>query len=130
MEPIPGPRALPLVGNMLSLRNEEAPLRAVEHLADIYGPVYSLSNGPVRTIMVSSAEILKELMDEKRWIKMPPAALTQGVGVRGLFSARGDDPDWGQAHRILMPAFGPLSIEGMFDGKLRNESAFEGFALT
>jgi cytochrome P450/NADPH-cytochrome P450 reductase len=34
----------------------------------------------------------------------------------GLFTARGEEEEnWGIAHRILMPAFGPLSIQGMFD---------------
>lgn len=32
----------------------------------------------------------------------------------GLFTAREEEPNWGIAHRILMPAFGPSSIQGMF----------------
>ena len=117
MEPIPGPRGLPFLGNMLDLMNDEAPLRAIEHLADVYGPVYQIQVGGRRSIIVSSATVMKELMDEQRYIKTPSAALTRGKGAKGLFAAAGDDPDWGQAHRILMPAFGPLSIEAMFDGK-------------
>jgi cytochrome P450/NADPH-cytochrome P450 reductase len=36
----------------------------------------------------------------------------------GLFGAKSEnDDDWGQAHRILMPAFGPMAIQGMFDGE-------------
>lgn len=122
MEPIPGPRGLPFLGNMLDLMNDEAPLRAIEHLADIYGPVYQIQVGGRRSIIVSSATVMKELMDEKRYIKTPSAALTRGKGAKGLFAAAGDDPDWGQAHRILMPAFGPLSIEAMFDGKYSHDA--------
>lgn len=33
----------------------------------------------------------------------------------GLFTAYSDEPNWGIAHRILIPAFGPLSIRNMFD---------------
>jgi cytochrome P450/NADPH-cytochrome P450 reductase len=33
----------------------------------------------------------------------------------GLFTAREGEENWGIAHRILMPAFGPISIRGMFD---------------
>lgn len=33
----------------------------------------------------------------------------------GLFTAKMGEENWGIAHRILMPAFGPLSIQGMFD---------------
>uniref|UniRef100_A0A0C4DJD1 Bifunctional cytochrome P450/NADPH--P450 reductase n=1 Tax=Fusarium oxysporum (strain Fo5176) TaxID=660025 RepID=A0A0C4DJD1_FUSOF len=33
----------------------------------------------------------------------------------GLFTARLGEENWGIAHRVLMPAFGPLSIQRMFD---------------
>lgn len=34
----------------------------------------------------------------------------------GLFTARNtDEPNWGIAHRVLMPAFGPMPINDMFD---------------
>lgn len=32
-----------------------------------------------------------------------------------LTQARPEEPNWGIAHRVLMPAFGPMSIKGMFD---------------
>lgn len=32
----------------------------------------------------------------------------------GLFTARQEETNWGIAHRVLMPAFGPVSIQGMF----------------
>lgn len=35
----------------------------------------------------------------------------------GLFTATGaEEPNWGIAHRILVPAFGPSSLRNMFDG--------------
>jgi cytochrome P450/NADPH-cytochrome P450 reductase len=33
----------------------------------------------------------------------------------GLFTAHSDEPNWGKAHRVLVPAFGPLPIRDMFD---------------
>jgi cytochrome P450 / NADPH-cytochrome P450 reductase len=33
----------------------------------------------------------------------------------GLFTAFPGEHNWEVAHRVLMPAFGPLSIRGMFD---------------
>jgi cytochrome P450/NADPH-cytochrome P450 reductase len=58
-----------------------------------------------------------EVCDEKRFRKPVKGALNQvRNGVHdGLFTAREDEPNWGIAHRILMPAFGPASIQGMFD---------------
>jgi cytochrome P450/NADPH-cytochrome P450 reductase len=113
---IPGPRGLPFIGNLLDLAGEEVPILALEHLADVYGPIFQITIKGRRTIVCSSAELIEELIDEKRFQKQPPPALAQSPGPKGLFGAANDDPDWGQAHRILTPAMGPLSIEGMFDG--------------
>jgi len=118
IEEVPGPHGLPFVGNMRDLADEEAPLRALERLADLYGPIYKLQRGKTKVFVVSSVAMMEELCDETRFNKAPPAALSSGKSERpsGLFSARGDDPDWGQAHRILMPAFGPLAIESLYEG--------------
>lgn len=119
MEPIPGPRGLPIIGNLLDIALDDVSLIAFERLADTYGPIYELHMpGGRRIIVCSSAEYMAELTDEKRFVKEPPAALSR-PGVKGLFNARTEDPDWGQAHRILVPAFGPLTMEGMFDGEHR-----------
>lgn len=113
--PIPGPMALPFLGNSLLLMGEETPILAFERLADIYGPIYQLTFRGTRTIVTSSAAILEELVDEKRFRKVAPMALVADSGAKGLFSAATEDPDWGQAHRILIPAMGPLPVASMFD---------------
>lgn len=116
-ESIPGPRAWPFIGNILDLRNEEGSLKALEQMAEIYGPIYQMQLGSNRRIVCSSAELMAELTDEKHFVKLPPGALANRDGQpAGLFVAANDDPDWGQAHRILVPAFGPLPIGNMFDG--------------
>ncbi|TGO27340.1 hypothetical protein BPAE_0043g00130 [Botrytis paeoniae] len=113
---IPGPKAKPLVGNSLDLKDEEAPLRALEHMAVECGPIYKLTRGSTRVIIVSSVEMMEEICDESRFEKAPPMALSKKDDrPSGMFTATNDDPDWGQAHRILVPAFGPLAIEQMYD---------------
>ena len=125
-EPIPGPKSLPFVGNLLDLVDDEAPLRALEHLAEVYGPIFKLTRQGNKVIIVSSVEIMEEICDETRYVKAPPAALSnRSSKASGLFTARNDDPDWGQAHRILMPAFGPLAIEGQFE----REFSIDGLKL-
>ncbi|KAH8657534.1 NADPH--cytochrome P450 reductase-like protein [Tricladium varicosporioides] len=127
-QPIPQPPSLPILGNLLDLRDPEAPLYALENLAETYGPIYKLSKGKANIIAVSSTAMVEELMDETRFVKAPPLALGKekekpGEGntgnssgrPAGLFTATNEDPDWAQAHRILVPAFGPLAIEGMFN---------------
>lgn len=65
----------------------------------------------------SSQALVHELCDEKRFRK-PIATALQEIrnGVNdGLFTAREDEANWGIAHRVLMPAFGPASIQSMFE---------------
>lgn len=68
--------------------------------------------------MVSGYELLNELCDEKRFAKQPNGPLLQvrnGIGD-GLFTAFNEEENWALAHRILMPAFGPMAIRSMYYG--------------
>jgi cytochrome P450 / NADPH-cytochrome P450 reductase len=118
-EAIPSPRGLPFIGNLLDLQ-DEVPIRAIERLADIYGPLFKISAAGQSRIFASSFDLCDELCDETRFWKVPPRALQNPDpnAATGLFTAPSEkSEDWGQAHRILMPAFGPLAIQGMFDGE-------------
>ena len=120
--PIPGPKAYPLIGNLLDIQ-DEVPLHAIERLINIYGPVVKITVLGSERIMVGGFDLFDELCDEKRFYKLPPKALQGGdpKAAKGLFTAPSEyDEDWGQAHRILMPAFGPVAIQAMFDGKLKD----------
>lgn len=112
---IPGPRGLPFVGNMLDIwQDRDLPLRGLERLADLYGPIYAAALGGRRVIVCSSAALLDEIANEKIWAKLPPSQISDEGRPDGLFAARNEDPDWAQGHRILMPAFAPLSVQDMF----------------
>lgn len=67
--------------------------------------------------MVGSQKLVNELCDEKRFKKSIQAEVAEArlATGDGLFTARIEEPNWGVAHRVLMPAFGPVSIQGMFD---------------
>jgi cytochrome P450/NADPH-cytochrome P450 reductase len=90
-------------------------------MTDVYGPIYRLSLGGEERIFVGGFDLFDELCDETRFFKIPISGVAGGLPntPRGLFTAESEkDVDWGMAHRILMPAFGPMAIESMFDGKL------------
>nr|AKI33846.1 cytochrome P450 76AD1-like protein [Anulocaulis leiosolenus] len=55
----PGPRPLPIIGNILELG--EKPHRSFANLAKIHGPLITLKLGSVTTIVVSSSEVAKEM---------------------------------------------------------------------
>ena len=85
----------------------------------IQGPIFKLNILGQERIVIGSQELLNELCDEKRFVKNPFGGLLQvrnGIGD-GLFTAFDGEENWGLAHRILMPAFGPLAIKNMFDGE-------------
>jgi cytochrome P450/NADPH-cytochrome P450 reductase len=68
-------------------------------------------------VVVSTHALVNEMCDERRFQKSINPVLRQvreGVGA-GLFTAFKEEEEWGIAHRVLMPAFGPMSIGNMFD---------------
>lgn len=56
----PGPTPLPIIGNLLELG--EKPHKSIAKLAKIHGPVMSLKFGQITTVVVSSAEMAKEVL--------------------------------------------------------------------
>ncbi|KAG6038741.1 hypothetical protein E4U41_003768 [Claviceps citrina] len=113
--PIPQPPGLPLVGNLGEFTS--SPIQDVVRLCNTYGEIFKLHLGSRPMIFVSSNKLVNEICDEKRFHKTLQSALRMvREGVHdGLFTAHDDEPNWGKAHRVLIPAFGPFSIRGMFD---------------
>jgi len=116
--PIPQPKPSPLLGNLPDMTRGGA--ESLVDLARAYGPIFRLQLPGRELVVVSSQELVNELCDEKRFDKKVHAALRQ---VReftgdGLFTAETQEPNWGRAHRILMPAFGPAALRDMFDAML------------
>ncbi|KAB8262944.1 cytochrome P450 [Aspergillus pseudonomiae] len=114
--PIPEPQGLPLLGNIKDV-NPEFPLGSMVGLADELGEIYRLRFPGRTTVFISTYDLVNEVCDEKRFKKSVNSALSEvRNGVHdGLFTAREGEVNWGIAHRVLMPAFGPLSIQSMFD---------------
>ena len=109
--PIPQPKPVPLLGNLPDVDAEKGILGFME-LAEQLGPIFRLELPGGDIVVVSSQELVDELCDETRFDKRLSGALLQNVrdfAGDGLFTAWTEEPNWGKAHRILMPAFGPAA---------------------
>jgi cytochrome P450 / NADPH-cytochrome P450 reductase len=116
---IPGPPPLPVVGNLLELPRS----RVIQYLKSVsrrYDGLFRLRFPGVDVVFVYAPELVAEVSDETRFRKVirPPLLFLRDLGGDGLFTARSDEPNWGKAHRVLMPAFGVRAMRGYFDGML------------
>jgi cytochrome P450/NADPH-cytochrome P450 reductase len=69
-------------------------------------------------VVIGSQDLMEEICNERRFRKIPAAALKQARnGVHdGLGTAYGpQEENWGVAHRILAPKLNSLAIPNMFD---------------
>jgi cytochrome P450/NADPH-cytochrome P450 reductase len=116
---IPQPRPLPLVGNVREL-DPDKPIQSMVALARRFGPIFRLSFPHQSLMLLGSHELVADACDETRFDKIVHASLQQlrAFAGDGLFTARTDEPNWGKAHRLLMPAFGPAAMRGYFDDML------------
>ncbi|KAJ7277919.1 fatty acid hydroxylase [Mycena rebaudengoi] len=116
--PIPQPPTIPFIGNVTSLE-KEVPLRSFHLLAETYGEIYQLNILGRTVVVVSSYELGNEVSDETRFKRRLTGGMTEVRNLvnDGLFTSYGDpdEPNWGIAHRLLMPVFGPLQIKEMME---------------
>jgi cytochrome P450/NADPH-cytochrome P450 reductase len=82
------------------------------------GPIIKLWL-PDEQIFVSNYALAKDGFDEKKFQKSVTGPLEEirQLAGDGLFTAYPGEHNWMLAHRLLMPAFGPLSIKAMFPGQ-------------
>ncbi|KAI0599856.1 bifunctional P-450:NADPH-P450 reductase [Biscogniauxia sp. FL1348] len=114
--PIPEPRGIPFLGNITDVDATNSRTSFIR-LADTHGEIYRLRFPGINLVTVSTHALVDEICDEQRFKKIPTSVLKEiRAGVHdGLFTAYLEEPNWGIAHRVLMPAFGPVGIRAMFD---------------
>ena len=117
--PVPQPPLKPILGNLTDI-DGSMPVQSFMKLAQTYGPFFKMRFLDRDFYVASSQELVNELCDETRFTKRVGAALQEirAVAGDGLFTAHNEEPNWAKAHRILVPAFGPIAIRGMFDRML------------
>lgn len=115
---VPGPRPVPVLGTAYSI-NPERLLESAVKLSKQYGEIYLQSiPGKAPLYIISSHRIVEELFDETRFHKVIHQAISnvEPFAGDGLFTAPANSKAWEKGHRILMPAFSPIALEGMYEG--------------
>lgn len=111
LHPIPKPDGHPIIGNALTV-NADTPLQSLMKLTNDQGPIFWMDMMGTPIVMVSGAELVKELCDESRFDKTVRGALKRlrAIGGDGLFTGDTTAPNWSKAHNILMPTFSQKSM--------------------
>ncbi|MGN7101831.1 bifunctional cytochrome P450/NADPH--P450 reductase [Ralstonia holmesii] len=124
-EPIPQPKGLPWLGNLLQLPKDRLAQTLLETSRQFPQGLYQLDFAGRRVPFVYSADLVAELCDETRFRKLigPPLSFLRAGAGDGLFTAHQDEPNWGKAHRILLPAFSQRAMKGYFDVMLEVANA-------
>ncbi|KAH9983770.1 cytochrome P450 [Xylariaceae sp. FL0662B] len=114
-KPIPGPTPLPFIGNLLDIDITNS-IHDFGVLSDSYGPIYKLRFGGEDRIIITSQKLVNDVCSRDIFKKYPLGFVRElrSMVPDGLFTAYPDQESWGIAHRVLLPAFGPMAIRKMF----------------
>lgn len=118
--PIPKPPHQHLFGLLghLSDLDRTLPARSYWKYMDEYAPIFQLDLGMTYPrVFVGSRELVNEMADDTRFTKFTHRLHQEMRAVfgDGLFSAESTDPAWWKAHRLLVPALGPVGLSKMFN---------------
>jgi cytochrome P450/nitrite reductase/ring-hydroxylating ferredoxin subunit len=111
---LPGPRALPLLGNMFDLDLPRLHL-VFERWAAEYGPLFKFRMGRAPVVVVSDMALAQPILRARpetyrRTSKLEP--IFEELGVNGLFSAEG--AAWRPQRRLAMEALASRHLAGFY----------------
>ena len=115
MRDLPGPRALPIVGNLLQFEANRLHLQLEEWCAQ-YGPAYRLQLGKQPAVVFGDHAVVATMMRDRpdgfrRTVRL--LEITREMGLpTGVFSANGDT--WRQQRRMVMAGFDPAHVRHYF----------------
>jgi cytochrome P450/NADPH-cytochrome P450 reductase len=114
---LPEPKGLPVIGHLHQIARRGLINRLLDANRDLPGGIFKIRMGSRTVIFVTDADLAAELCDERRFRKTlgPALRAVRHFAGDGLFTAFSDEPNWGRAHRILLPAFSQRAMRGYFD---------------
>jgi cytochrome P450/NADPH-cytochrome P450 reductase len=117
LEDIPGPKGVPLLGNMLEIK-QATMIQDLMKVGREWGPIFKMTTprGPI--YVVYGLEMVNDLCDDARFDKLVGLSQREFRKTHksaGLFTADTDDPLWKSAHDILLPSFSTWAMKGYLD---------------
>jgi cytochrome P450 len=115
IEDLPGPRRLPLLGNVHQIR-AGAMHQIAERWSERYGPIYRLDLGRRRIVVISDPDVINTVLRERpdgfrRWSEIE--AITEEMwGTPGVFAAEGEE--WRRARRLAVTALNSNHLQRYF----------------
>ncbi|MGW0804506.1 bifunctional cytochrome P450/NADPH--P450 reductase [Nonomuraea sp. NPDC002799] len=120
MSRIPAPPGLPILGNTLQIP-AHSPVEHFIQVASRYAEgIFKIEVAGRTIVLVYDPDMVAEVCDESRFVKRirQPLSIVRDFGGDGLFTAEMHEPVWGQAHRILMPAFSQRAMKAYYQQML------------
>jgi cytochrome P450 len=117
---LPHPKwRLPLLGDVLGVSADHQIKHAVK-LARQLGPIYVRKIFDEHIVFVSGADMVTELVDEKRFVKhvAPTIVALRPLLGDGLFTAYNDEPNLHLGYEVLRPAFSQAAMRRYHDTML------------
>ena len=114
IDALPGPRGLPLLGNIHQLDLPRLH-RVLEDWCAEHGSPFMLRFGRTKVFVCSDAEVLQQALRERpegyRRVRSIESVLSE-IGANGVFSAEGEP--WRPQHKLIMQALNATHFRGFF----------------
>jgi cytochrome P450 len=113
---LPGPPALPLLGNTLQLLRPSRVHLVGERWVDRYGPMVRVELPGATMVLVADLEAINEILRDRpdgyrRWVSQ--REVIEEMGPNGVFSSEGDD--WKRQRRLVLSALNIHYLSRYFD---------------
>ena len=112
---LPGPRALPGIGNAHQIRPDRLHVM-IEQWGRRYGPVFRFSIGPRPVVGFTEPDAINQILRERpdgyrRWREVE--AVAEEMGIVGPFTSEGGD--WRRQRRLAVTALNTNHLRRYFD---------------
>jgi cytochrome P450 len=111
---LPGPRRLPLVGNLFQLKVTQLHT-ILEHWADTYGPLYTFRLGRQPAVAIAAPDLIHAVLRHRPDTYRRLGAITrvlEDIGGNGVFAAEGTS--WRRQRRVVVQALALPQLRPFF----------------